>query len=60
VVVLTGALKDDTSKQLQLCSQETQLELELLGHQAISQKNVIPSLRNLAEIAALYDMILPN
>ncbi|KAG5635065.1 hypothetical protein H0H81_012546 [Sphagnurus paluster] len=38
----------------QLCRQETNLELELLGRKTIPQTDLIPSIRNLAALAGLY------
>ncbi|KAG6911570.1 hypothetical protein DXG01_011872 [Tephrocybe rancida] len=51
---LLGTNERDGSKLLQLCRQETNLELELLGRKAISQLDLISSVRNLASLAALY------
>ncbi|KAF5384828.1 hypothetical protein D9615_001370 [Tricholomella constricta] len=44
----------DCAKSQQLCRQETNLELELLGRKTIPQTDLIPSIRNLAALAGLY------
>ncbi|KAG6855659.1 hypothetical protein H0H87_012345 [Tephrocybe sp. NHM501043] len=51
---LLGTTEEDSAKLLQLCRQETNLEMELLGWRAIEQPDLIVSVRNLASLAALY------
>ncbi|KAG6830294.1 hypothetical protein H0H92_001372 [Tricholoma furcatifolium] len=46
--------EDDNSKLLQLCRQETNLELGLLGQAPIAWTDLISSIRHLASLAALY------
>jgi len=58
---LTSCLRDlfstedaDSPKQQQLCRQETELELNFVGRETVSQTDLVPSTRNLAALASLY------
>ncbi|GLB35982.1 putative vacuolar-sorting protein 54, of GARP complex [Lyophyllum shimeji] len=51
---LLSTPEEDTGKLQQLCRQETNLELELLGRKAIPPGDLIPSIRNIAALALLY------
>jgi hypothetical protein len=55
---LTSGQEENIVKQHQLCRQETNLELELLGRKAITHTDLVPSTRNLAALASLYRSIV--
>ncbi|KAJ6574932.1 Sec8 exocyst complex component-specific domain-containing protein [Mycena capillaripes] len=44
----------DSSKQQQLCRQETNLEMDLLGQNTIQHSELVVSVRNLGALASLY------
>lgn len=48
----------DTIKQQQLCRQETNLQMELLGRKSLHQTHLISSIRNLASLAGLYRSVV--
>lgn len=48
----------DTAKQQQLCRQETNLELELLGQKTVTKADLVPAVRNLAALANLYRSVV--
>lgn len=48
----------DTTKQSQLCRQETNIEFEFLRQQLIRKEDLITSSRNLAALASLYRSIV--
>ncbi|KAG6854232.1 hypothetical protein C0991_009250 [Blastosporella zonata] len=58
IVILIIFQEEDGAKLLQLCRQETNLELELLSGKAITQPDLIFSVRNLASLAALYRSVV--
>ncbi|KAK0506252.1 exocyst complex component sec8 [Armillaria luteobubalina] len=45
---------NDSSKQQQLCRQETNLELDFLSQDTVKETDLIPSIRNLSALASLY------
>ncbi|KAK7064373.1 Sec8 exocyst complex component-specific domain-containing protein [Favolaschia claudopus] len=47
----------DSAKQQQLCRQETNLEMDLLGQNTIQHSELIPSIRNLGALASLYQSV---
>ncbi|KAG6821359.1 hypothetical protein H0H93_014156 [Arthromyces matolae] len=51
---LLNTSDNDDAKILQLCRQETNLELQLLGRRGLAVADLIPSVRNLASLATLY------
>jgi exocyst complex component 4 len=46
------------AKQLQLCKQETHIELDFLGREKVSDVALVPSVRNLATLASLYRSVV--
>ncbi|KAF7339621.1 Sec8 exocyst complex component specific domain-containing protein [Mycena sanguinolenta] len=51
---LLNTPETDPSKQQQLCRQETNLEMDLLGQNTIQHSELIVSIRNLGALASLY------
>ncbi|KAF8213248.1 exocyst complex component sec8 [Mycena galopus ATCC 62051] len=51
---LLNTPETDPSKQQQLCRQETNLEMDLLGQGTIQHSDLIVSIRNLGALASLY------
>ncbi|KAG6890731.1 hypothetical protein C0992_013114 [Termitomyces sp. T32_za158] len=51
---LLSVSAEDGVKTSQICRQESVLEMQLLGQKAMKQTDLIPSVRNLASLAALY------
>ncbi|KAJ7275219.1 Sec8 exocyst complex component-specific domain-containing protein [Mycena haematopus] len=51
---LLNTPETDPSKQQQLCRQETNLEMDLLGQNTVQHSELIVSIRNLAALASLY------
>lgn len=45
-------------KQKQLCRQQTNIELELLGRRSIVKEDLIASVRNLSALATLYRSVV--
>ncbi len=45
-------------KQQQLCRQQTNIEIELLGRRPIEKEDLIPSVRNLSSLATLYRSVV--
>ncbi|KAF9447796.1 exocyst complex component sec8 [Macrolepiota fuliginosa MF-IS2] len=54
---LLATQESDMSKQQQLCRQQTNIEIELLGRQPIVREDLIPSVRNLSALASLYHSV---
>ncbi|KAF5374943.1 hypothetical protein D9758_000454 [Tetrapyrgos nigripes] len=54
---LMGTPEHNADKQEELCRQETQLELGCLGQNRVSKIELVPSVRNLASLANLYQTI---
>lgn len=53
--LLTAALDDKAlGKKLQLCSQESHLEANLLNEDSVTKEELVPSTKNLASLASLY------
>ncbi|KAF8640668.1 hypothetical protein AX17_000325 [Amanita inopinata Kibby_2008] len=50
-------LEDDSGKQKRLCLQETHIELELLDQVPIDQSDLMPTTRNIAELAVLHHSV---
>lgn len=50
--------ESDATKRQQLCRQETNLELDFLGQETITQKELIPSIRNLFALGTLYRSVV--
>ncbi|KAG6885406.1 hypothetical protein C0993_002139 [Termitomyces sp. T159_Od127] len=46
--------EEDGVKVIEICRRESNLEIQLLGQKAMKQTDLIPSVRNLALLAALY------
>ncbi|KAJ3563576.1 hypothetical protein NP233_g8850 [Leucocoprinus birnbaumii] len=51
---LLATPESDLLKQQQLCRQQTNIEIELLGRRPIEKEDLIPSVRNLSALATLY------
>ncbi|KAG6860246.1 hypothetical protein C0995_013739 [Termitomyces sp. Mi166 len=51
---LLNTSQEDDDKLLRLFRQEINLEIQLLGQKMLTQAHLIPSVRNLASLAALY------
>ncbi|EKM84205.1 hypothetical protein AGABI1DRAFT_52016 [Agaricus bisporus var. burnettii JB137-S8] len=51
---LLSTPENDFLKQKQLCRQQTNIELELLGRRSIVREDLIASVRNLSALATLY------
>ncbi|KAJ6509353.1 exocyst complex component sec8 [Mycena vitilis] len=51
---LLNNAETDSSKQQQLCRQETNLEMDFLGQNAIQHSDLVVSVRNLGALASLY------
>jgi len=45
-------------KQQQLCRQQTNIEIELLGRRPIGKEDLIPSVKNLSSLATLYHSVV--
>ncbi|KAF5352783.1 hypothetical protein D9756_006065 [Leucocoprinus leucothites] len=51
---LLATPESNLMKQQQLCRQQTNIEIELLGRRPIEKEDLIPSVRNLSALATLY------
>ncbi|KAF8632974.1 hypothetical protein AX15_001571 [Amanita polypyramis BW_CC] len=52
---LTGLLSTDApNKHAQLSQQETEIELEILGQDTLSQSDLLPNIRQISALAVLY------
>lgn len=54
LIELLATPENDLMKQQQLCRQQTNIEIELLGRRPIEKEDLIPSVRNLSSLATLY------
>ncbi|KAK7468709.1 exocyst subunit [Stygiomarasmius scandens] len=54
---LLATSESDTERLDNLCSQETQLELECLGQDTVKKMDLVPLIRNLASLANLHQTI---
>ncbi|KXN85672.1 putative exocyst complex component sec8 [Leucoagaricus sp. SymC.cos] len=54
---LLATPESDLMKQQQLCRQQTNIEIELLGRRPIVKEDLIPSVRNLSALSSLYRSI---
>jgi hypothetical protein len=58
MVCCTNVQESNLMKHQQLCRQQTNIEIELLGRRPIVKEDLIPSVRNLSALASLYHSVV--